>query len=65
MEWGNKERTYPKFGDKRTITKFAFLPIKIGNQTRWLQTVTLEQEYITGGAADIIYAEWENRKFVD
>jgi len=65
MRWQTEGKQYPKYGDKRTITKFAFFPIKIGNETRWWQTVTLDQEYITGGVADVVYAEWENRMFVD
>jgi len=65
MKWFNEIEQYPKYGDKRIITKFALLPIRIDNETRWLQMVTIDQEYITGGASAVIYAAWENRKFVD
>jgi hypothetical protein len=35
----------PKPGQSRVITKFAWFPVRIGNETRWLETVHLHQEY--------------------
>jgi len=58
-------KVYPHRGDKRTVTKFAFLPIRIGRETRWLTTVTLDQEYVCEGAADYIFTDWVNQRFVD
>lgn len=33
----------PEHGDRRTIKKFAILPIKIDNEIRWLETVYIFQ----------------------
>ena len=37
---------YPALkGDTRVITKFAFFPIKFGNDVRWLEIVRIKWEY--------------------
>lgn len=37
---------YPaKLGDKRTSSWFAFWPVQLGNDRRWLEVVTVEWEY--------------------
>ena len=47
----------PCFGKKKVVTKFAFFPITIENETRWLEKVTIEMEYgIT---------MWHPMKFID
>jgi hypothetical protein len=47
MKWGNKWRN----GEMRTITKFAWLPIRIdrweGAEWVWFETVKIEQCYHT------------------
>ena len=71
----------PKVGDTRTITWFAFALVKIGREWRWLETVTVEQEYSSWpGAKWVIrpdmrydyhekvpwtYFGWVNKKFVN
>jgi hypothetical protein len=35
----------PKPGQSRVVTKFAWFPIRVGTETRWLETVHLHQEY--------------------
>jgi hypothetical protein len=35
----------PRYGDRKTVTKFALFPIKIGNELRWLEYVTMELEF--------------------
>lgn len=41
-----RQTWYPaKLGDKRTHTSFAWLPIKLKNDWRWLEKVTVEWEY--------------------
>ena len=52
----------PKFRDVRVIAKFAFLPVTIGHETRWLETVYIKQTFIehltsTGGY-------WRNSEFI-
>ena len=50
-------RYTPTYGDKRTQAWFAFLPVTIENNTKWLQFVAIEQKYI--------HSEWTNIKFID
>lgn len=40
-----KHKEKPKLGDKREIKRFAFLPVKIGDTTLFLEFYTVEQEY--------------------
>lgn len=48
----------PKFGELRTISKFAWFPIKINREIYWLEKVTLHQMYLGCGY-------WDNIIFVD
>jgi hypothetical protein len=61
MRW--KEKTPPEDGEQRTIRKFAWLPIKIKEETRWLETVNVLQRYhfVEGYGGD--YSVWENVAF--
>ncbi len=43
MKWTKKKKL--EKGDKRTIRRFLFLPLKINEETRWLEMVNIEQEY--------------------
>jgi len=57
MKWN-----HPKDGEKRIVKHFAFLPVRIKQESRWLETVYLLEEYLsapytyTGGY-------WFQRKF--
>lgn len=69
MRWPKK---IAKIGDKRIIEKFAFLPITIDNEARWLETVTIEQKYIKStliaypsGTPLACKYVWNNEKFID
>lgn len=44
MKWTSKPE--PKVGDEKTVRFFAWLPIWIGNETRWLEMVTVH--YVFG-----------------
>jgi hypothetical protein len=35
----------PSYGDRKTVTKFALFPIKIENEMRWLEYVTMVLEF--------------------
>ena len=61
MRWFDKKTT-PKL--VRTKTWFAFFPVKIGDETRWLETVTVKQEYFykLGG---VEWPTWHNMSFID
>lgn len=69
-----------KLGQTRIIKKFALFPITIGNETRWLERVWIEQKiikyiyihhslpYPPQALIDkglFDYLKWENIKFLD
>ena len=35
----------PTEGDIKTVTKFLWLPITLGNETRWLERATMQMQY--------------------
>jgi hypothetical protein len=52
---------YPKNGEKRIRTFFAFFPVSCGEETRWLEHVCIEQSYWSGWGD----AGWSNVRFID
>ena len=64
-----KERKYLKIGDKRTIKRFAFLPIEIIDERKWMEFVTILQEVakfsaLNGFGDEECYSAWKNVKFM-
>lgn len=55
----------PLPGDKRTISIFAFLPYRIGNQSRWLERIVVEQKYGCPDVPNCISYEWKDIKFIE
>lgn len=53
----------PSEGERRTSTWFAFLPVTIGKETRWLEKVAVRQQWKDG----FIFEEkrWENLNFIN
>lgn len=49
-------------GDRRMHHWFAFLPVTVGRESRWLETISAEQEYryLCGGLFG-----WETIRFLD
>jgi hypothetical protein len=47
----------PKENEERTITFFAWTPVRVRNEIRWLEKVTVVQFYKFG--------EWTNIKFIN
>jgi len=61
MKW--KKKQGPQIGDRRTITKFLWLPVCVKEEWRWLEKASISQRY--GGRWDeALGAEfnltWEN-----
>lgn len=53
-----------KVGHIRTMEWFAFLPVTIGAETRWLETVTVLQTYIKEShGSDGNTFTWHNTRF--
>lgn len=59
MRWNVKPK--PVIGDKRTITKFAWFPVRIGSVMVWMETYTCKQmcvrEYKT------LLPIWEDKEY--
>jgi hypothetical protein len=55
-------------GDKRVTTWFALWPVKLGNDFRWLERVTVEWEYVEEHhffPPCAPYLKWQPIRFVD
>ena len=44
MRWKNE--TNLKHGDSRVVRTFLWLPLRFGNETRWLEYAFIKQVYI-------------------
>ena len=53
----------------RDISKFALLPICIGNEIRWLERVKIEQVlvmvYDIDNIDELTQKKWENKRFMN
>lgn len=45
MRWLHKR---PEIGDRRVVRKFLWLPLKLADESRWLESAYIHQVY-TGG----------------
>ena len=57
MKWKTIAPNAPKDGDVRTVRRFAWLPIAVGDYTVWLEVVQIEQVY---AAADYRFSDPDN-----
>lgn len=65
MRWSHEPK--PEIGQKRTITKFAWFPIRLGNETRWLEKVHIHQKFVPY-YSDFFYDfcyDWINESFAE
>jgi len=61
MKWNN-----PTSGSSRVVKKFAWWPIRIGKEARWLERVTIRQQYVFNGYSwDTPIYVWFNVEFLD
>lgn len=67
MRWKNKPKS--KVGDERVITSFLILPVKIGNETRWLEKAKIRQvlkgKYTFEGGLPHLKEYWDDIEFID
>lgn len=58
------EEVQPSPGDTKVVNYFAVFPVRIGNETRWFERVSIEQKY--GNSVDKIVTSyfWEDIKFL-
>ena len=57
------DKTERKEYERHVIRKFAFFPIRIDNEIRWLEFVNIEAYYWLGRFTSNKY--WEYERFVD
>lgn len=66
MRWTDN---YPEIGDTKTVERFAFWPIWIDGETRWLESVQYEIEYQNKAKTNIhgeyIFDGWVKIKWMD
>lgn len=55
----------PRGGEEKIVKKFAFFPITIHDETRWLETVTIKYRYYTASSYLWDKGCWLPVKFVD
>ena len=53
----------PKPGDTRVVKRFAFFPICINGEVRWLEMVSIRQRFWIGSVTGNHY--WDDMYFVD
>ena len=62
MRWGNKNRHVKEY-ERHVITRFAWLPITIKGETRWLEKCHIKAYFCFGPFTCRKY--WEYEEFVD
>lgn len=60
----------PRAGDTRRKTFFVWFPVKIGNETSWLEKVTIRQTAVrvvihSDILDDVAAVKWHNTSFID
>jgi hypothetical protein len=64
MKFFSKEPTYPPDGALKTESWFAWYPVNIGRETRWLEFVTVEFKYWEGYGS-FAEPEWFMERFIN
>ena len=62
MRWGNKNKDVREY-ERHVITRFAWLPIRIKGETRWLEKCRIKAYFWFGPFSGRKY--WEYEEFVD
>jgi hypothetical protein len=65
MRWNYKPPVYPKHADTRTREWFAWLPVTIGRETRWLERVKVLEVYDSMPFLDTTFGGWFFSNFID
>lgn len=57
MRWKHRGNSWPSLGTIEIRSWFAWMPVTIGLETRWLEKVRVQRRYFREG-------EWENLFFL-
>ena len=55
----------PVCGERRTVTKFLWFPLKINKEVRWLEKATYVEEYGSFYFCGGYYMDWNPIKWVN
>lgn len=55
----------PVAGGTRTITKFLFIPKKLGGKRKWMRHINIVQRYVPRKCAGNITFKWVDVSFKD
>lgn len=68
MRWKKKDKSSYQSGDLRIVSFFAILPLTVGEETRWLEQVTVKQVYVDYcylGDGDFESPYWKTIAFIN
>lgn len=65
MKWTYTEKKQPSIGDIRVKTKFAFLPVYLKGEARWLEKVMVRQQYNNYRYGLEYFESWDDIEFVE
>lgn len=57
MRWKNEPE--PEQYNQQVIRRFLFIPMRLGNETRWLEITYIQQYYFNGRW---IWSQWRDDK---
>ena len=64
MRWYTGNKTNRKAGELRVLRRFLFIPLKIADETRWLEVADIVQECADAcGPLDPPCWYWRNREW--
>lgn len=55
----------PTFPDTKLIQKFAWFPVRCGNEIRWLERVNIRQSLVYNTSSTFYEKSWTNQYFED
>lgn len=61
-----KHKPKPQYGDTKVIHKFLIFPLRLNNETRWLEYATIKcTAYRYRHMEGFTYVTWDEDEFID
>ncbi len=60
-----KSKPTPKSGETRISTFFTWFALQIGDEIRWLETVTVEERFSISKLTEFYGGDWTPIRFID